>query len=573
MTDIRRSLFHPVVFIPLLLILFIAMVAAAKIFIWPIVKGFQAESYKSNAKELMESGDFRKAFVEIRKSILKNPEDLESFEIALEASQQSSDHFQYVPGFLSKLMDMDPNNPEHFVKYILITLQLRQLDEAQRAYDRYPVDSRDTPEYHQLGYSLGIGTKNSEMADKHLSKLIELRPDDLQLQFTLSTLRLNSSSDEEVRAKARESLDSLATKEDAKTPALRVLLTHALLNADRENVQKYLLEFDALNNLINRDHLLILQCHKFLEEGNFEALVDEFLLQENQNPSDVSMTIDFLLKNDLVSKAVDYLEKLPAELRADSIVAKKASQVYFITKDYEKLKEFLLDEDWSEQEYGRFLLLALTSQVEGDPIAFRKYWQQCLIEIGTNTNALELLFQTVSNWGWEKESIEVLEKIFYEDPANEDIFKLLVNHFMSAGDSDRALEILARRLEFKPDDRFSKNNFALLSILNDKNMSLAFTYARDNFEAKNSDPYFTTTWAFALQSQERKQEALNVIEFLSEEEKYDPQRAVYIAKIYFDAGDPETARKLLERVDESILFEEERFLMRSLRRSLDELEN
>ncbi|MCB1119957.1 MAG: hypothetical protein KJT03_00290 [Verrucomicrobiae bacterium] len=573
MFNLRRSLFHPVVFIPLLLITFIVAVVVAKILVWPIIKDFQAKNYKSNAKVLLENENYRNAFIEIRKAILKDPTDIESFEIALKAAEQSPDHYPYVPGFLAKLMEMDPDNPDHFVKYILLTLQLKRLEEAQSAFDKYPPNSRDTQEYHQLGYSIGIGTKNPEMADKHLSRLVELRPDDLKLQFTLSTLRLNSSENEELRTEAANSLKDLANQKDARIPALRVLLTHSLLAGDREKIKQYVEELSSMNDLLNRDYLLILQCQKFLDEGNFESLVDEYLLRENTDPNAVSMTIDFLLKNDLVPKAETYLDTLPSDLKGNPVVAKKASQIYFITKDYDKLKQFLLDEDWSQQEYGRFLLLALTSQVEGDPIAFRKYWQQCLLEIGTNKSALELLYKTVSNWGWENEGYEVLEKIFFEDPAEDEIFQLLVNHYMSSGQSDRALDILARRLELLPNDHPSKNNYALLSLLNAKNTSLAFTYARNNFEADNSNPYYTTTWAFALQAQDRAQEALNVLEFLSEEERNDPQRAVYIAKIYFDAGQPRMAQKLLEIVNENTLFEEEKFLLRSLQRALEESSN
>ena len=116
-----------------------------------------------------------------------------------------------------------------------------------------------------------------------------------------------------------------------------------------------------------------------------------------------------------------------------------------------------------------------------------------------------------------------------------------------------------------------QNNFALLSLLSGINQARAFAYARENFAKDNENPYFTTTWAFALEIQGRSQEALNLLEFLTEEERNDPQRAVYIAKIYHEAGDNDMANQLLNRVDESTLFAEEKFLQRSIRRSIQEV--
>ena len=195
MAKFKNTFFHPAVFIPILLVFFIVSVALTKILIWPSIKKLQARDYKESANQFLENENYRNAFIEIRKAILKDPLDLESYRIALKAAEKSADHFQYVPGFLAKLMEIDPGNPDHFVKFILITLQLGELSEAQNAFDKFPNENRDTEEYHQLGYSIALEKKNDAETDHHLSELIRLRPDDLKLKFTLSTLRLRSSDD------------------------------------------------------------------------------------------------------------------------------------------------------------------------------------------------------------------------------------------------------------------------------------------------------------------------------------------------------------------------------------------
>ena len=109
---------------------------------------------------------------------------------------------------------------------------------------------------------------------------------------------------------------------------------------------------------------------------------------------------------------------------------------------------------------------------------------------------------------------------------------------------------------------------ALLSFLSGKNQSQAFNYASENFNQDNENPYYATTWAFALTIRNRTEDALTIVENLSEEQKNDPQRAVYLAKIFYSAGKKAEAKELLRRVDESALFSEEKFLLIALRESI-----
>jgi hypothetical protein len=43
----------------------------------------------------------------------------------------------------------------------------------------------------------------------------------------------------------------------------------------------------------------------------------------------------------------------------------------------------------------------------------------------------------------------------------------------------------------------------------------------------------------------------------------DPQRSVYLAKIFFGYGDKDKAKEILSRVDESAMFTEEKNLLAS----------
>ena len=566
----KNKFFHPAIFIPLLLVFFIGTVVLAKVLLWPAIKLRQAEDLKQSALEHLEKENYRNAFADIQKSILKNPEDIESFEIALEASEKSKEHHRYVPAYLSKLMEIDPDNAVHFQKFILFALRLGAPVDAKEVFEKYPASLRDTIEYHQFGYSIGSGLNDDDMAERHLSKLVELNPDNDSLKLFLSTLQLRSSEDEGSRDAAQSSLENFAANEESKVPALRVLLTHAMVENNTAQIEEYIADFDQIENLPLIDELLKLQARKVLDESSFPQLVDDFLSRPVENSINLRLVIEFLLKNDMADTAAQWVQTLPADLKTLPEVARKISQIYFKLQDWDNLESVLVDGDWGKEEYGRLLLLALIGRQRDDLLAFQNHWKECIVQVGTDRNALKSLFQTVKTWGWTEESVEVLEIRFREEPEDDEVFQILTSYFMSQGATDKTLQTLERRVEFSPDDSNSKNNLALLSLLTGANVSTAFNYAQENFKKDSENPFFVTTWALALALRDRADEALIHLGSLNSDQMDDPQRAVYMARIFLAAGNIPKAENYLAKVDSDKLLGEEKQLLRSIEEIISE---
>ena len=572
MKKAKRNIFHPAIFIPLLLLLFVVAVIMAKVLLWPAIKLRQAAEHKKTAQEYLDNENYRNAFSEVQKAILKNPEDIESYSIALTASENSNEHHQYIPAYLQRLMEVDPDNPDHFQKYVLLTLRLGAVEEAKTVFEDYPEASKDTEKYHQLGYSIGSALKDSQLAEYHLSQLVELNPEDPTLQFFLSTLQLRSSETDSIRTTAQSSLEDLATTEEGRMPALRVLLSHSLVEKDIEQTQKYINEIEQIEDLKIIDRLLILQAQKLINGRAFQSQVENFLKLPISDSVSIRLTLDFLLRNNLGILASDWIETLSTEFKEAPEISRKISQVYYEIEDWSRLKSSLVESSWGNEDYGRLLLLALSSKKQDDFLTFQTNWKQCLVQVGSNQNALKSLFQTISSWGWIEESVEVLEIRFREKPEDDEVFQQLITYFMSNGETDKAIETLSRRVEFLPDDVNSKNNLALLSLLSGVNEGIAFNFAEENYNKDKTNPYFLTTWAFALAVRDRVNEALPLIEALAQEETNDSQRAVYLAYIYLKAGKQDTAKAYAAKVDSSSLFREEQALLNSTREAIEETE-
>ena len=72
---------------------------------------------------------------------------------------------------------------------------------------------------------------------------------------------------------------------------------------------------------------------------------------------------------------------------------------------------------------------------------------------------------------------------------------------------------------------------------------------------------------------DRVNEALPLIESLTEEHLSEPQRAVYIAYIYLEANMLDTAESYAAKVDSSSLFREEQALLNSTLKAIQEAKN
>jgi hypothetical protein len=115
-----------------------------------------------------------------------------------------------------------------------------------------------------------------------------------------------------------------------------------------------------------------------------------------------------------------------------------------------------------------------------------------------------------------------------------------------------------------------QHNFTILDTVFRNSATVGAVY----METKDqSNPYFLTTWAFNLAMRDRVNEALPLIESLTEEHLSEPQRAVYIAYIYLEANMLDTAESYAAKVDSSSLFREEQALLNSTLKAIQEAKN
>ncbi|TVR56067.1 MAG: hypothetical protein EA425_00235, partial [Puniceicoccaceae bacterium] len=169
--------------------------------------------------------------------------------------------------------------------------------------------------------------------------------------------------------------------------------------------------------------------------------------------------------------------------------------------------------------------------------------------------------------------IDIRNRLYQVDPNDEESYTELLTHFLRERDSANLVRLYTRRVDTRRDDYEARNNLALLSLLQNLNLGRAFTLAQDSFRHDRANPYYRTTYAFALLRQNRAGEALEIIEAIPTNQLREPNRALYYAAILAANERAEDARAYLGLVRPENLFPDEQRLHRTVQLQIEQLRN
>lgn len=109
-----------------------------------------------------------------------------------------------------------------------------------------------------------------------------------------------------------------------------------------------------------------------------------------------------------------------------------------------------------------------------------------------------------------------------------------------------------------------KNNFAMLSLLLQRDQPRASRLAQEVYTADRTNGIFASTYAFALYQEGKFSAGLKVLEGLPERERLRPEVIPYYALILAAGGDQQKARLLLQNTTNHSLLPEEKLLLAPL---------
>jgi predicted Zn-dependent protease len=179
-----------------------------------------------------------------------------------------------------------------------------------------------------------------------------------------------------------------------------------------------------------------------------------------------------------------------------------------------------------------------------------------------------ILAETVKNWGWRAEAIEMFWVLARDPVKGEDALRALYGYFAKNKDTENLYRVLLHQIELHPNDRNMQNNLAQLSLLLNLNALRAQKTAKEIYEKDPKNPAYVSTYAFALHTQGDTKKALGVLETLSAEQLHQPDVATYYGIMLAATGDRARAAEFLDLGEKANLLPQEKTLIEKARRSL-----
>lgn len=536
----------------------------AKKVLWPRYKEYRAASFERSAREYLEKGDFENAMLFVRKNLATNQQNPANWRLAAEISEkrQSPQALYY----RKRLTGLEPTL-DNRLKLMRLALELRADSEAAAAAEAAGPEARDSAEFHELAARAALRTGNTIQAKFHLITLGELRPENRTAKLDLAEIRLGDASPD-ARTTIRSEIRALATDPALRTRALTLLLNDSIRRDESRDALELARQLLRDDNLSTVEGVVVADALARYDADSLPPYITKLQQLAADRPADVARVGLFLIAKGRATQAKEWLAAIPAEAKDNVVLQRLTAAIHADLKEWAALEAFLRHCSWKEAEFERLLFIAMAQLRQGNEAAFGETWRLALTSAGTNTTKLEMLRQRTALWGWADQRIEVLWRLFQQNPRDTATYQQLYAHERGRGNTANLNRLFARLLEVAPGDVNAKNNYAYTALLLGQTSARVANLARDASTAEPKNPYFATTYALALLRSGQPGKAREVLEAIDSFQLWQPERALIQASVLTATGGADEAETLLATVDDRAFLPEEKALLNQTRTTL-----
>jgi hypothetical protein len=262
---------------------------------------------------------------------------------------------------------------------------------------------------------------------------------------------------------------------------------------------------------------------------------------------------------------------LPKEIAQTQPVPLAVAESYSFLQQWSELRAHVTGKNWGEAEALRFAVLSHAlhrlSASDRPSIEAQSAWASAMQIAQDRPEQLLAIARLGEGWGYSAEAEEACWKLASANEQSRTALGALQRIYKAKQDTRGLLRVAKRALELNPNDLIAANNCASLGLLLNGD-GTARRLAAKLHEEHPGNRAFATTYAFALRTEGKLNDALQVMEQLKEEELRRPAIAAYYVVILVESGDLDRAREFLANAERASLLPEERQLLQSAARKL-----
>jgi len=542
----------------LIFVVVMGVVAAAGWFGRKAYKSATEQRLITQASRYLGTNDFRNAGLCLRRALQVNP-------MSLRAARMIADMLDTMnlPAALSwrtRAAQLQPGNMTYRLEWAETALKHGDLNSAEAALGGITGGGKTSAAYHKLAGALAWSKHNGAAAETHYSEALRLEPTNLAIVLNLATIRLGSTNRVTAQA-ARVSLEQLSTNANCRVTALHDLEQEAIARQSVADALKFSKELATGESANFNDKIDYLHLLKGCTNADFEPWLALLKQQATNSPLRAFALGRWMAAAQGPTVALSWLASLPPPLQTNQPVPLIVTDCKMLVKDWTGLLRMVEKQDWADANFYRSAVEARAQRSLGNDFASRAAWRTCLRASAHRLDRLARMAQVTSTWDWKPENMEVLREIVAEFPKERWAANSLIAQLYATGNTRELLDILSKMNEADPEDARVKNNLANLYMLRKAELGRAFRLAREAYTSVPTDPYFSSTYAYALLLQKRPVEALKVLAELNPKYLQVPTIAAYYGIVQAESGHKDLAKEPLHLAQRASLLPEEKELV------------
>jgi len=505
--------------------------------------------------------DFKNASLSARKLLKDNPQNLEAIRIMA----RISDLYKRPEALIwwQRAVMLSPISQD---RYSLAEAAIRagNYRMAEKAIEALPEESRDDVAYHKIASMISFYTGDLKVAERHAQALMTLDPDREENTLRMALIQLVSTNDSSI-SQARTTLQKMSqTSGSHKLDALRTLLSDAFKHRDGKRAVQEGERLYRESGATQEDKLLYLQSLIVTRNENVTNVLSEIQASAATNVLAAFNLVRWLNRFGLVSQSLAWTSTLGDEMQKHSLILMGRAESYLAARDWKNFDEWLGRTDWKDLNYMKLAFQGIsTFQLKN--AGYDEKWKQAVDACERKSDRLIVLGKLGIKWGLVKEGIQIYWTLSNDPKQRKQAFSVLSRLYKIQNDTLGLYRVSERKRHLDLKDSANNNNFALLSLLLNTNVSLAYDLARESYLAQPTNHNITSTYAFALHHEGKGGRGLKLLEGFSEERLNDPTIAAYYGILLAEVGQSNLAKRYLQVAIKGDLLPEEQTLLKQAR--------
>lgn len=515
----------------------------------------------------MAGGDLKTASLNARRAMQLNPENAEATRIVAQIAEKSGDRTALE--WRKKVLELNPGSADDALALVRCALWFGDFGIAERTLKGIEASAGQKAEFHAASGRLAEMKKDSAAAESHWAKAVELAPNDAGYRFQLALTRL-SLPDGSKRQEAITVLEQLRSDPAERVAATRTLIIDGIAHhGDPQRSRDLAKELQDYPDSFFSDRIMYLEILRQMHDPAYEPYLARLKGEVPGKASDLAALISWMIRNQMNAEALEFTQSVPAENMAKWPVPLAVAEARAQMKDWPELERLTRDTNWGGYDFLRRAYLARALRGAGKQLAAEQELAAAQKEAAANPQMLSMLTQTIADWGWQNDAVEMLWVLTKNPETRMDALQTLYDHYTKIADTSGLYRTLTKFAEINPRDNALQNNLAQVSLLLGADLEHARKVAAELTAREPANAAYQSTYAFALLSKGDVKGALQVMDGMKEEQLRDPSVATYYGLVLAAAGQKEKARSFLERSVQANLLPEEKALVAKAESSLE----